>query len=462
MLGPVEQDGELMSESGAGTSALGHVVRLSVVAGDRRVDIAAPAGVPVAELVPGLAQDLNLLDPTTVHYGFGLSRTDGVDLDQDRSLQAQGIADGDVLNLTSGADAEEHRVYDDLVEAVADVVEGDQKPWSPQDAATTATLASVTLLVTGAILLGAAGFGGASLLVTVAAALTGVLLLVSAAVIARVGGPPAAPVALVFVGSIYAGVAGLTALGADVVWGTPTLFTGLGLLASGTLGLILLTERREFALVPGVIGLLLTLVGLSVNTFNVSPGAAFSVAVAIAGLAGIGIPWIALAATPLRVVSAREDKEILADPAQIDAEQVASNWGKGHRIQVSLRIALGVTTLIATPVVVGTGLFGLALAVLAYCGMMLSVRETYSRLDVAAVMSIAVGGFAVTGIAAALMHPGWRIALTIGVGALGAIIVALSLVNPKRRLRLGRLADAAELVCLAALLPLALVAGNLF
>src|SRR5690625_2042008 len=149
-----------MSEITSAERAVAHLVRVSIVAGDRRMDLAAPAGVPVIEISPGLARHLNLLEPGSVYAGFRLTRADGSELDDDRSLQAQGVADGDVLTLVSGAESSQARVYDDIVEAMADVVGGGQRPWSGQDAATTAVLAAVTLLVTLAIMLTGAGLGG--------------------------------------------------------------------------------------------------------------------------------------------------------------------------------------------------------------------------------------------------------------------------------------------------------------
>ncbi|MGC0142971.1 EsaB/YukD family protein [Pseudactinotalea sp. Z1732] len=450
-----------MSETTSTERAVGQRVRVSVVAGDRRMDIAAPAGVPVVEITPGLARHLNMLEAGTAYAGYRLTRADGHELDDDRSLQAQGVVDGDVLTLVSGVDSAELRVYDDIVEAVADVVESEQKPWSPQDAATTAVLAAVTLLTTVAIMLTAAGLGGASALVTVAAALTSVILLFSAAVIGRIGGPPAAPVALVQVAALYAAVAGFTLSAAESLWGAPALYAGAGAAVTGVLGLLLLRDNREFTLVPAILGAAVAAVGAIVEFTGFEPGHVLAIAVAVAGLAGIGIPWLALSATPLRVATASADEEILADPEELDAEEVAGLWHRGHRIQVSLRIAVALLTLIATPMVLGTGLFGLVLLLLAYAGMILSVRESYARFDVGAVMSLAVLGLALTGVVGALLHPTWRIGVTLGVGIVAAAIVGLSLVAPKQRLWLGRLADAAELACLALLLPAAIVAAGL-
>ncbi|WP_163540720.1 type VII secretion integral membrane protein EccD [Occultella kanbiaonis] len=452
-----------MTELSSGERALGQLLRVSVVAGDRRLDLAAPGGVPVAELVPGLARNLNLLDAATVFGGYRLVRQQGGPLEDARSLQAQGVQDGDVLTLTSGADIDEHRVYDDLVEAVADVVESDDKPWTPKDAATTAVLAAVALLVTGAILLFGAGPGSGSsaVFVPVTAALAAVLLLVSALVVERVGGPPAAPVALVQVAAVYGALAGFSALGATDPWGAGAAGAGGGALVAGLLGLIALRERREYAIIPVTVGAVIGVAGAAMWFVDTPPPAAFAVAVAVAGVAGIGVPWVALATTPLQIVSARDDSEILADPGEIDRAQVSREYVRGHRYQVGLRIAVGVVMLIAAPVVVGSGLLGTLLMVVAFGGMILSVRETYSRSDIVAVMTIAIVGVVVTGVSAAVLHPEWRTGLTVAVGVVAAAVVGLTLISPKPRLWLGRLADGAELGCLAALLPLAALASGL-
>ncbi|TDE88020.1 type VII secretion integral membrane protein EccD [Occultella glacieicola] len=454
-----------MTELSSAERALGQLLRVSVVAGDRRLDLAAPGGVPVAELVPGLARNLNLLDPATVFGGYRLVRQQGGALEGARSLQAQGVQDGDVLTLTSGADIDEHRVYDDLVEAVADVVESDDKPWTPKDAATTAVLAAVALLVTGAILLfgagPATGTGTGTVFVPVTAALAATLLVVSALVVERVGGPPAAPVALVQVAAIYGGLAGFGALGASDPWGAGAAGAGGGALVVGLLGLIALRERREYSIIPIVVGAVIGVAGLVMWFFDTTPGTTFAVAVAVVGVAGIGVPWVALATTPLQIVSARDDAEILADPGEIDRAQVSREYARGHRFQVGLRIAVGVVMLIAVPVVVGTGLLGALLMAVAFGGMILSVRETYSRSDIVAVMTIAILGVVLTGVAAAILHPDWRTGLTVAVGVVAAAVVGLTLVSPRPRLWLGRLADGAELGALAALLPLAALASGL-
>ncbi|MGN6129279.1 MAG: EsaB/YukD family protein, partial [Nocardioidaceae bacterium] len=53
------------------------LVRVTVVAGERRADLALPGGVPVAELLPELARTVGVLDAENVYGGYGLRAADG-------------------------------------------------------------------------------------------------------------------------------------------------------------------------------------------------------------------------------------------------------------------------------------------------------------------------------------------------------------------------------------------------
>jgi hypothetical protein len=112
---------------GATTSGL---VRVTVASGTRRVDLVLPGAVPVAELVPELARSVGLLDATTVYGGYRLVTVDGRELSSSAGLTIQGVEDGGVITVTAGVSDPAPRVYDDVVEAMADVVERDLKPWS--------------------------------------------------------------------------------------------------------------------------------------------------------------------------------------------------------------------------------------------------------------------------------------------------------------------------------------------
>lgn len=448
-----------MTAAATAPGGLGSLVRVSVQAGGRTVDLGAPGGVAVAELVPGLARTLGLLDPATAHGGFRLVRSDGTVLDSDRSLQAQGVADGAVLTLEAGVAVAPPRVYDDIVEAVADAVAEQRAAWTPRDSALTAVATAVAFLLAGAVLL--LGADRTSPLPPLLAGAGALLVLGAAAVVARVGEHETGAAALAVTASVLAGVAGLSALTDPPGWGWPAALAGGGVLLVALLALPALTARREVCLGPGAFGLAVGLTGLAVATTGAEPGVVLAVVVALVLTAGNGIPWLALASTPLRVVTPRNDAEILADPPGVDAEQVREHYARGHRMQVALRAAVAALTLLALPAVVGTGLAGTLLVTAGFVGMLLGVRQTYSRYDVAVVMGSGVVGLTLTGVLAAAAHPGWRATLALVAGVVAAAVIALTLVAPRRRLALARLADATELTALALLLPLGVAAAGL-
>lgn len=440
-------------------TALGTLVRVTVVAGERSVDLSAPGTVAVAELVPGLARTLGLLEATTAHAGFRLVRSDGVPVETDRSLQAQGVADGSVLTLESGDALEEVRVYDDVVEAVADAVEGQYAPWTPRDSALTAVVTAAAFLLTGGVLLLGADVG--SPFPPVVAAVGALLVLGTAAVVARVAGHDVGAATLAVVASVLGLVGGLTAGSAPVAWGLPTALGGAGMLVVGLAGLLAVERFREVCLGPVVLGVALAASGTAVELTGAAPGAVLAVVVALVVTAGNAIPWLALASTPLRVVSPRSDQEVLDVPPPVDPDAVRDQYARGHRLQVTLRAAVAVLALTAAPAVVATGPAGTLLLVAAFVGMLLGVRQTYSRQDVAVVMGAGVVGLAVTGLLAAAAHPTWRPTLALVSGVVAAAVIALSLLAPRRRLVLSRLADTLELLALALLLPLGIAASGL-
>src|SRR5215207_4273589 len=117
-----------LSSPGVGASGL---VRVTVASGTRRVDLVLPGAVPVAELLPELARSVGLLDATTVYGGYRVVTAEGRQLASDAGLIMQGVEDGGHLTVAAGVDDRPPRVYDDVVEAMTDVVERDLKPWEP-------------------------------------------------------------------------------------------------------------------------------------------------------------------------------------------------------------------------------------------------------------------------------------------------------------------------------------------
>ena len=150
----------MLSQAPTGASGL---LRVTVSSGTRRVDLALPGAVPVAELVPELARCVGLLDAVTVYGGYRLVTQDGRALATDSGLAIQGVRDGGIITLAAGVDDEPPRTYEDVVEAMNDVVERDLERWDAAAGRRTALWAAVLfLLVGGASLLLQQGSGNAA------------------------------------------------------------------------------------------------------------------------------------------------------------------------------------------------------------------------------------------------------------------------------------------------------------
>src|SRR3546814_8932821 len=182
------------------------LVRVTVASGIRRVDLVLPGSIPVAELVPELARSVGLLDAATVYAGYQVITGDGRRLVGDAGLTMQGVEDGALLTVAAGVDQEAPRVYDDVVEAMADAVERDLKPWEPAAGRRTALTAAGLFLGLGGVAL--LMQRGSTLGMTAACIISG-LLVVGAVVLSHTQREREAALCLAWMGAGYGAIAGL-------------------------------------------------------------------------------------------------------------------------------------------------------------------------------------------------------------------------------------------------------------
>ena len=390
-----------MSQSG---TVAGTVLRISVVSDDRRLDVGVPSQVPLVEIIPGFARSLGVLDPTLTHGGYALQRADGTPLDPARGAAAQGVHDGELLTLVRGGLMREPRIYDDVVEAVIDATAEQHNSWTPADSSRTALFVSLTFLALCAVLLVATP--PTSLLPAIIAGSGAVVLSVAAAVLMRLRQPEAGH-ALGLTAAAYGGLAGYPAVPAQRIWGWPLAALGPGLVAVGGLSLAVTQDKPEIHLVPIALG------------------------------ASIGITATAAA--------------VFGDPLA----------AAGTRTLIALRAALGLAALIATPLVAASGVTGAVLCVLAFVGMMFQSRQMHARLGVLVLMAIGAIGLAATGVTVALALPDVRTWMLLILVVATVVLIGLTLLTPKARLRLTRLGDTVEVVALALLLPLGVITAGL-
>ncbi|WP_300403445.1 type VII secretion integral membrane protein EccD [uncultured Nocardioides sp.] len=442
----------------AGPAPLSGLVRVTVASGSRRVDLVLPGAVPVAELVPELARSVGLLDPLTVHGGYTVTGPDGRRLSGDAGLVLQGVEDGALLTVSAGVDAEPPRVYDDVVEAMTDVVERDLRPWSPASGRRTALGAAGLLLVLGA---GSLLLQTDSTLAGTAAALVAVALIAGSVVLSRVQGEPEAAVAVSWTASLYAVVAGLL-LAADGGFGPSAVGAGLGAVLVGALSLLAVGEGRALTLPPAAVGAVFLVTGLVLADTDLDAAVVLVALLVLLVLLGSVFPWWALSLTGRGVEQAYSLDDLTADPDEIDAAAVGADARLAHEALLAIGATVGLLLVTVSPLAVGRGLSGTLLALVCAVVLMLRTRQYRTGTEVLVGLLSGVFGLVSTAAAVLVLHPDWRPTTAVVLAATGGVLLALTLVPAPPSVRRGRLGDVAETVALLALLPLAVVACGLF
>lgn len=154
-----------------------NVVRVTIAAPTRRIDLALPERAPVAEMLPGLLRRAGeALADEMPGGGWVLRRTDGAPVDPARTLTAQHICDGEVLHLVPGKLDWPELEYDDLVDAIAAAAGQGGRRWQPRHTRLAGLAAAVPAVLLILLVLWQASAGRAALLVAVALVAAGTLL----------------------------------------------------------------------------------------------------------------------------------------------------------------------------------------------------------------------------------------------------------------------------------------------
>lgn len=455
-----------MSQTAASTSGL---VKVTVTSGTRRVDLVLPAAVPVAELVPELARSVGLLDASTVYGGYRLVTQDGRQLTNDAGLSIQGVEDGGVLTVAAGVNDEPPRVYDDVVEAMADVVEHELSPWEPAAGRRTALSAAALLLGLGALAL---LMQGESLLGGVAAAVVAGLLVVGAIVLARSQREPEAAVVVALLACLYAVVAGLVLAPDDLpgwswplpdtLFGAPLASAGIAVLVVGVVALVGLNEGRALLIPAIVVGGILTAAGLAMQVVDLDPAVVLTAVMTVVVLLGNIFPWLALGATSTRVDQIYTLADITSDPDEIDADRVGADAKVAHEILLAVAATIGVLLVLVAPFAVSLGVSGTILAIMCALAVMLRTRQYRTGSEVLAGLCSGIAGLVAVAVSMLFLHESWRPGAAVALAVVGAVLLVLTLAPVSPSVRRGRIGDVVESIALLSLLPLLVLAVGLF
>jgi type VII secretion integral membrane protein EccD len=455
------------------------LARVTISAPQRRLDVALPEQVPLAELLPEVLRHAGegLADDGERHGGWVLRRTDGAVLATAQALLPQGVRDGEVLHLVPARAEWPELEYDDVVEAIADGARRRGAAWSP-GATRTATLAGAGVPLAVGLLAVLAG-GPAQHTGWPVAAGVALLLVLAGTAASRAYGDGPTGTALGGYALPWAAAAGALSVGSGdpvgpftpLPWlGGPELLAGsVALLLGSVLGLLGVASRGRVFVAGATTGLAGAGAALGGLLLDPAGTAAVLLCLLVFALGGLPLLAIRLGKVPLPPISlpaggAAEGLQGLRDLP--DKGRVHAAVARTEEVLTGLLLGHAVLAVAATAVLVATG--GLAGRLLAVVGC--AVLLLRSRLFVAVrhrVPPVVAGltGYVLLG--AVLAGPAGTTGrlLLAGSGLAAALAAVLAGATYARRPAspyLGRLADLADTALVVSVVPVACAVLDLY
>lgn len=446
--------------------------RVTVVAPRTRIDVALPADVAVADLLPMLLEMAKETTPDggARHGGWCLAKLGDAPLDPSRTLGSLGVVDGDMLQLRKRAENPPPPLYDDVVDAIAESAPDSYRPWTKETARRIGHIAGALALIAGAgaVLMGGPMGGGGNLGPAIVAGVAAVVLVALGAVIARAYQERTTGVLIAAAGALpMAFVSGLTIVPGATGRASLLLASALVLIVASASIMLIGAGITTFVAAGSAAGLGVLAFGIATLIAHPAPGiAAGTVAVALAGLSLLPRLTIQLARLPLPNVpgSAEDLKEDTGFP---DYRSIERRAGLAHEYMTGMIIGCGTVAAIAAIVTAtAPGPWGVILGIVATLVLLLRARTYANGSQAIALLAagmIAAGGILIGWLFA--MPPFDRLLWVFGALVLtGAGALVLGVVFPNQRFSppLRRSVEVFEAIFIAVVLPLSLAVMDLY
>lgn len=443
-----------------------------MVAPNTRIDVALPADVAVADLLPMLLEMARETSPDggARHGGWALAKLGDAPLDPSRTLASLGVVDGELLQLRKRNENPPPPLYDDVVDAIAESTPDTFRPWTKETARRFGHVAGGLALFASALalLLGGSLNGGNSLAAAIAGGLGAIACVAVGAtlvkgyqaegtgvLIAAAGGLP-----LAFVSGFYI-VPGLT-VRANLLLGAV-----LVLIVAAVCILVIGAGIRVFiaAATAGAFGAIAFLIATLVTVTPAGVGAG-AVAVSLACISILPRATIWLAKLPLPHVPSTAE-ELKEDSGFPDYEAIEKRTAVAHDYMTGLLIGCGATTAVSAVIAAtAPGVFGIILGVVATLVLLLRARAYANGAQAIALLTTGM-------VSAAGILIGWLFSTTAEnrvlyvFGALilvaaGSLVVGVIFPNQRFSPPLRRTVEIFEAICIAVVLPLALGVMDLY
>lgn len=446
--------------------------RVTVVAPRTRIDVALPAGVAVADLLPMLLEMAKEATPDggARHGGWCLAKLGDSPLDPSRTLASLGIVDGELLQLRKRTENPPPPLYDDVVDAIAESTPDSYRPWTKKTANRIGYIAGAIALVVAALTVLMAGplFGGPALGAAIAAGAGAIMCVAVGAVIARGYQSETAGVLIAAAGGLpMAFVAGLYIVPGATGRAGMLLACALVLIVASASIMVIGAGVTTFVAAgsAALVGVLAFAIGTLIA--HPAPGiAAGAAAVSLAALSVLPRVTIQLARLPLPNVpgSAEDLKEDAGFP---DYRSIERRAGLAHEYMTGMIVGLGSAAAISS-IITASKADGWAISMAVAATLVLLLRARTYANGSQAIALLATGMLSAAGIMI-----GWlintdtfsRLLWVFGsLVLIAAAALVLGVIFPEQRFSppLRRTVEIIEAICIAVLLPLALAVMNLY
>ncbi|HEX6357051.1 type VII secretion integral membrane protein EccD [Actinophytocola sp.] len=446
--------------------------RVTVVAPRTRIDVALPAGVAVADLLPMLLEMAKEVTPDggARHGGWCLAKLGDSPLDPSRTLASLGVVDGELLQLRKRAENPPPPLYDDVVDAIAESTPDSYRPWTKKTANRIGYIAGALALVVAAVTVLMAGplFGGDAIAAAITAGAMSIVSVAVGATIARGYQAETAGVLIAAAGGLpMAFVSGLYIVPGAT--GRASLLLACALVLIVASASIMLIGAGVTTFVAAGSAALIGVIAFAIGTLIAHPApgiAAGTAAVSLAALSVLPRVTIQLARLPLPNVpgSAEDLKEDSGFP---DYRSIERRAGLAHEYMTGMIIGLGTAAAISAIITASKAdIWAILTAISATLVLLLRAR-TYANGS-QAIALLATGIFSGTGILVGWLITAdsftrllWVFGSLVLIGA-GALV--LGVIFPEQRFSppLRRTVEIFEAVCIAVVLPLSLAVMNLY
>jgi type VII secretion integral membrane protein EccD len=428
----------------AASTGLAHV---TINAPDRRVDVALPDSVPLAELQADLLRHAGvaLPDQGQKHGGWLLRRADGTPLSPTTGLAGQGIRDGAVLHLVPAGEAWPEFEYDDVVEAIADSARRYGLGWSPL-ATRVAALVAAGLAIALALWMQWRAGEPAVVALAIAAA-----LLAGGSVISRAYGDAALGAVLAGGALPFAFVGGWQLAGGRLLTGSALLLLASVLAAIGVVHVLRLFVAGATAGLLGVAGALLAWP-------TTTAGAAAAVlAGLVAGVAAVPLLAIRLGRLPMPSL----DLPVAGQPGNPDRASVFAAVARTDEMLTGMVTGVAAGAVAAAFVLARSGdVTARVLVAVAAAAFLLRARLFVTVRQRLPLVAAGLAGF---GLLAFFVGP-------VGTGSvvvLAAVGVVVALAGRRYAMNapspyFGRAADIVDALCVVSVIPIAAAVLGLY